>query len=190
MKRIAEAYGAKLRKLLRRVGARRMEKAVVEVCGRGAEADSPALERAYQTVRRRVAPFLRRREGALPAAPWFVCDVGLGGLARWLRGAGYMAWWREGVGDAELITEARARRAILLTTDSGMMERGILRDGQVPAIWVSPGLTKMQQLESILIDLDLPLLAPRCMKMRRRTATGAQGRRRRPHSGQDLEVAR
>ncbi len=164
MRRIAGAYRAKFRKLLRRLGARRIDKALSASLSGAQMTDSSALEAAYQIMRRRAAPFLRRREGTFPATPQFVCDVGLGGLARWLRGAGYMAWWREGAGDAELIAEARERRAILLTTDSGMMERGVLRDGHVPAVWVSPGLTKMQQLESVLLDLDLPLLPPRCMK--------------------------
>lgn len=165
MKRIVGAYRAKFRALLSRVGARRVEKGIdwaMAHSRRGAV--SPALEAAYQIMRRRAAGYLARRAGVPGRPPEFVCDVGLGGLARWLRGAGYMAYWREGAGDVELIAEAAQHGAILLTTDSGMMERRVLRDGKLPALWLSPGLTKMEQLQSVLVDLDLPLLPPRCMQ--------------------------
>ena len=31
--------------------------------------------------------------------PWFACDAMLGGLARWLRAAGYDASWEHGIDD-------------------------------------------------------------------------------------------
>lgn len=165
MKRITAAYQAKFRALFTRLRARQIEKGTAWAFLRaGDAAGSAALERIYQAIRRRVSHFLGRPDWSARKAPEFVCDVGLGGLARWLRGAGYMAYWREGAGDTELIEEAARRGAILLTTDSGMMERRVLRDGQLPALWLSPGLTKMEQFQSVLVDLDLPLLPPRCMK--------------------------
>jgi uncharacterized protein len=171
MKRILNAYGAKFRALLARVRARDVEQGMqwffqrAEELSGGNRVGSEALEAVYQQVRKRVARFAARR--GLQMEQWpvvFVCDAGLGGLARWLRAAGYMADWREGIGDAELIEEARLKSAVLLTTDSGMMERRILRDGKLPSLWLSPGLTKMQQLNSVLQELELPLLAPRCME--------------------------
>ena len=39
--------------------------------------------------------------------PRFACDAMLGGLARWLRAAGYDACWQEGIDDGELIRLAR-----------------------------------------------------------------------------------
>lgn len=170
MKRILSAYGAKFRALLLRAGARRVEQGMqwyfrrAKALQAGGRSFSEALECAYHEARTRllrVSPVPGVSEKVEPVV--FVCDVGLGGLARWLRAAGYMAYWREGVDDPELIEEAREKSAILLTTDSGMMERRLLRDGELPALWVSPGLTKMQQLESVLRELQLPRLEPRCM---------------------------
>ena len=167
MKRILNAYGAKFRALLLRAGARRVAQGMEWFFNRAAldhnNQSSGALDAIVHQTRRRLARFFATRSVPCQDPPVFVCDVGLGGLARWLRAAGYMAFWREGTTDPELIEEARAKSAILLTTDSGMMERRVLRDGELPAVWVSPGLTKLQQLESLLAELDLPLLQPRCM---------------------------
>lgn len=41
------------------------------------------------------------------AEPRFACDAMLGGLARWLRAAGYDASWQEGITDQELIGRNR-----------------------------------------------------------------------------------
>lgn len=168
MARIQNGYAARFRALLRRVGARKIGKGVSWFFQRAGEvawqnlSKSEALEAVFQRTRARIAPFAGQPE-FLSHEIVFVCDAGLGGLARWLRAAGYRAFWRDGIGDAELIEEARSKTAILLTTDSGMMERRVLRDGKIPALWLSPGLTKMQQLESVLAELELPLREPRCM---------------------------
>ena len=94
----------------------------------------------------------------------FVCDEGLGGLARWLRVAGYDAAWQPELDDAGIIREARRRGATLLTTDSPMMERGILRDGIVPAIWLPPTVEPEEQLALVFGEMGLQLRASRCMK--------------------------
>jgi len=95
--------------------------------------------------------------------PVFACDAGLGGLARWLRAAGYEAYWRADIDDDELIREAQRIPATLLTTDSLLMQRGVLRDGFIPALWVPPTLKKVEQLELVLCELRIPVCAPRCM---------------------------
>ena len=41
-------------------------------------------------------------------APRFACDAMLGSLARWLRAAGYDAFWQEGIDDWDLIRLAQA----------------------------------------------------------------------------------
>ena len=94
----------------------------------------------------------------------FVCDSGLGGLARWLRGAGYEAFWRLDFDDAAAIREAQQRAATLITTDSLMMERGVLRDGLVPSVFVPSTLTCEQQLEIVFLELGLELRDSRCMQ--------------------------
>lgn len=167
MKRILWAYAEKFRMLVVRLGARKPEKGMEWFLGQAkcVEQTSVALERLYQGYRRRVGRFLVTREKRRSVhSMMFVCDVGLGGLARWLRAAGYVSFWREGAGDAELVEEARTKAAILLTTDSGILERRLLRKGIVLACWLSPGLTKLQQLEAVLLEFELPLLPSRCME--------------------------
>jgi len=87
----------------------------------------------------------------------------LGGLARWLRAAGYDAWWRADMRDWDLIRLARRERRILLTSDRGILSIGIVRDGDVPSLCIPHGLTRLEQLRYVLRTLRLPLGAPRCM---------------------------
>jgi uncharacterized protein with PIN domain len=94
----------------------------------------------------------------------FVCDAGLGGLARWLRGSGYEAFWNPDLDDAAVIRDAQRRHATLITTDSLMMERGVLRDGLVPSLFVPSTLTCEHQLEIVFRELGLTPRESRCMK--------------------------
>ncbi len=93
----------------------------------------------------------------------FACDAMLGALARWLRAAGYDAAWEEGIDDWDLIRRARREGRTLLTSDTGICRVGIVRDGDVPALFVPHGLTVQGQLAFVLGRLGLPLRAPRCM---------------------------
>ena len=87
----------------------------------------------------------------------------LGGLARWLRAAGYDAYWKYGQHDRELIELAQLNQAVLLTSDSGIMQRNIIRRGTVGALFIPHQLDRYQQLAFVLGCLNLPLLEPRCM---------------------------
>jgi uncharacterized protein with PIN domain len=93
----------------------------------------------------------------------FWCDSGLGGLARWLRAAGYDALWHPELDDSDLLRKAQASARTLLTTDSGLMERRLIRDRVVPSLWLPPTLTISQQLEMVVAEFDLDLREPRCM---------------------------
>lgn len=93
----------------------------------------------------------------------FACDAMLGGLARWLRAAGYDAAWKADIGDWELIRLALREGRILLTSDTGIFRIGIVRDGEVPALFIPQGLRKREQLIFVLRRLALPLREPRCM---------------------------
>jgi uncharacterized protein with PIN domain len=75
-------------------------------------------------------------------APAFWCDAMLGGLARWLRAAGYDAAWRAGIDDAELVRQALATGRILLTADTGLMRHGAIQSGRVRAVLIPPGMGK------------------------------------------------
>ena len=92
----------------------------------------------------------------------FFCDAGLGGLARWLRAAGYEAFWVSGIDDKVLLHEARKASAVILTTDSPLMEHGLIRDRVIPALWLPPTLKIPEQLALVFREFDLALLAPRC----------------------------
>jgi uncharacterized protein with PIN domain len=96
--------------------------------------------------------------------PAFACDAMLGSLARWLRAAGYDAFWQEGIDDWDLIRRARAEGRILLSCDTGIFRVGIVRDGDVPALQLPHGLTTGQHLQMVLLHFALPLRKPRCMR--------------------------
>jgi uncharacterized protein with PIN domain len=95
--------------------------------------------------------------------PVFACDAMLGGLARWLRAAGYDASWQEGIDDWDLVRLARREDRTLLTSDTGILRIGIVRDGEVHALMVPHGLDKQAQLAFVLRTLGLPVREPRCM---------------------------
>src|SRR3954470_18315050 len=100
---------------------------------------------------------------SLDSNPQFVCDAMLGGLARWLRAAGYDALWRADIGDWGAIRVAQREERILLTADTGILRVGIVRDREVPALHIPHGLDKQGQLAFVLQQLNLPLREPRCM---------------------------
>ncbi len=95
--------------------------------------------------------------------PTFFCDVMLGGLARWLRAAGYDARWVKHIADPDLIRETARAGQVLLSSDTGIFRVGIVRDGEVAALMVPHGLTIQEQLGFVLDKLGLPLREPRCM---------------------------
>ena len=177
MNRIRKMYEGRFRALLQRVNARRLEQGVQRLLARAArlsadERISPtqALVRVDDTLRARVGSRTGGRtddaasaQPASQSAPRFLCDSGLGGLARWLRAAGYEATWQEQIEDSELLDEAQRLRATLLTTDSLLMERRLLRDGVVPSVWLPSSLTMEEQLVLVFRELRLPLRPPRCM---------------------------
>lgn len=93
----------------------------------------------------------------------FACDAMLGGLARWLRAAGYDASWQAGIADWDLIRLAQREGRVLLTSDTGIFRIGIVRDGDLPALFIPHGLNKQEQLAFVLQRLKLLPREPRCM---------------------------
>jgi uncharacterized protein len=93
----------------------------------------------------------------------FWCDAGLGGLARWLRAAGSDARWQPDIADDTLVREAQKTAATILTTDSLLMERRLLRDRVVPGLWLPPTLRIPEQLALVLREFALAPGEPRCM---------------------------
>jgi uncharacterized protein len=173
MSRIGKAYETRFRALLLRLHARQLEKGVQALVGRARQnaIDSRrplprVLSDRYEHLRSQVRCWQSRfPDPAAASEPrHFLCDGGLGGLARWLRAAGYEAAWAGGVEDAELVRRAGLLGATLLTTDSLMMDRGVLRDGRIPALWLPPVLKKTEQLGLVFREFNLVLREPRCMR--------------------------
>jgi uncharacterized protein len=165
--RIRRGYEDRFRALLRRARVRRLEAGVQWLVEKASnlstrEANSPAA--ALAQVYERLAT--NRHFQSPPPAPvsiHFLCDAGLGGLARWLRAAGYEAAWHPDIEDDHLLREAQRLPATLLTTDAMLMERRLLRDRIIPAFWLPPTLSIPEQLALVFREFGLVARAPRCM---------------------------
>lgn len=178
-RRLEAGYREKFRTLLAKVRPRRLEFGADLLVRRAREMQiregiplGRALARVYESTRvrveKRLAVTVACSLSGLPLgqeaeAPRFVCDASLGGLARWLRAAGYEAEWPERGGADELLRKARAAGSTLLTTDSRMMERTVIRDGSVQAQWLPSDLPRIAQLKMLMRDLGLKPRTPRCM---------------------------
>jgi uncharacterized protein with PIN domain len=95
--------------------------------------------------------------------PAFFCDAMLGGLARWLRAAGYDAEFRHGIADSVIIAEALETGRTLLSCDGPMFERKVIRDGQLKALFIPRQLTRTEQLIFVVEKLSLTRRPARCM---------------------------
>jgi uncharacterized protein with PIN domain len=91
------------------------------------------------------------------------CDAMLGGLARWLRAAGYDARFQHGIDDGDLVNRTRDAGGVLLSSDGPLFERQPLRNGTIRSLYVPRGLDIDAQLAFVLRELRLPLAEPRCM---------------------------
>lgn len=178
MGRIEEGFRTRFRELLARVRPRRLEFGVELLMGRAQQRalregieEVDAFTRLYEETRIRV----ERRLAVMaacevtppssappPPEPRFLCDGSLGGLARWLRAAGYRAEATRGARDA-LLRETLRTGAFLVTTDARLLDRKAVRDGVIPALWVPSGLDVVRQLGMVLRDLGLRPRDPRCM---------------------------
>src|SRR5215212_1673966 len=111
MGRIEQAYAEKFRQLLTQLEARRVEQGLCwlnskahTVAGQTGVSYERALETVYRRIHSQVDEYRARagkphRWSLEPAAVKFVCDAGLGGLARWLRASGYEARWTQNISD-------------------------------------------------------------------------------------------
>jgi hypothetical protein len=93
----------------------------------------------------------------------FICDAMLGGLARWLRAAGYSASFDVHIRDGELVRRALREGRCLLTSDSGVMERYAVTTSLVEVVFLPRGLSPVEQLGHVMAALRLPLGPSRCM---------------------------
>jgi uncharacterized protein len=107
----------------------------------------------------------------------FLCDAMLGGLAKWLRAAGYDTYYaREGtdVSDRSLTLKALEEERVLLTSDGGFLERKPVRDGHVGFMRV-PHAPLEGQLRLVVERFDLCRRESRCMECNGELETVAPG---------------
>ncbi len=93
----------------------------------------------------------------------FLCDAMLGGLARWLRAAGYPAEFEYGIADADLIARALETHKTVLSSDGPLFERNVIKNGEVSALYIPQQLSKLEQLEFVVRELKLTQRDGRCM---------------------------
>jgi uncharacterized protein len=96
----------------------------------------------------------------------FLCDAMLGGLAKWLRAAGYDTYYaREGtdLSDGSLVRMALEDGRTLLTSDRGFLERKPVRDEEVTLLMV-PHLPVEEQLRLVAGSFGLVRRSSRCME--------------------------
>jgi uncharacterized protein with PIN domain len=93
----------------------------------------------------------------------FLCDAMLGGLAKWLRAAGYRAIFDVHARDGDLVRRAYEEGHWLVTSDSGILERHAVARRLVRCVFVPLGLSTAGQLGHVLAATGLPLRSPRCM---------------------------
>ena len=96
----------------------------------------------------------------------FLCDAMLGGLAKWLRAAGYDTYYaREGtdISDGSLVRMALEEGRVLLTRDRGFLERKPVRDREVSLLMV-PHLPVEDQLRLVARSFGLAQHTSRCME--------------------------
>ena len=153
--------------LLRQARARRLEQGVQwlvmkarRLSAREGISIGDALTQVYERLAARKF-FQPSAPGTVPRC--FLCDAGLGGLARWLRAAGYEAGWQPDIDDDDLLREARSTGATILTTDAMLMERRLLRDRIIPAFWLPPTLSIPEQLALVFREFGLAVRSARCM---------------------------
>jgi uncharacterized protein with PIN domain len=87
----------------------------------------------------------------------------LGGLARWLRAAGYEAAWARGVGDGEVVARAEREGLVILSSDGGIFARTLVKTGTVAALPVPRAIAPVDQLAFVLRHYGLAVHDPRCM---------------------------
>jgi hypothetical protein len=175
--RIQAGYRHRFRTLLARVRPRRLEFGVELLMRRAGERAAregrrlpEALAGLYEDTRRRVARRVALMRSCStgsasePSAPEpFLCDASLGGLARWLRAAGFEALALERFRGDALLREAARRGGTLLTTDALLLDRRLVAGGGVATVWIPTGLRPPEQLALLVRDLDLRPREPRCM---------------------------
>ena len=170
-RRLDHGFRARFRELARRLGRpdpeAEAERLIAEA--RASASHGAGYARALAGLWSKLANEARQA-GQLRGGPGqseqptrFLCDPSLGGLARWLRAAGFEADMAAGVAGHRLPEAALRLGRVLLTTEAEVLDRRIVADGSLRVVWVPSALTMREQLRMVALDLGLAPREPRCM---------------------------
>ncbi len=84
----------------------------------------------------------------------FILDSNVGKLARWLRIAGFDTLFLKDIDDGRLVRIALKEERILLTRDTGILERRLITSGRLKAILIDDENVKAQ-LRQVIDIFDL-----------------------------------
>ena len=140
--RIGRAFERRFRQLLAEAGTRQSDKGIRWLFARADDrarndhtTTSHALAEMNIALAEKLHRLRKRRGVAAPLGCLAFCDAGLGGLARWLRASGCDALWVQDISDADLVARAEEINAIIITTDSFLLDRRRIAHGRVRAVW-------------------------------------------------------
>lgn len=87
--------------------------------------------------------------------PRFIVDVNVGRLAKWLRVMGYDTLFPTENGDNELVRVALRENRIIVTRDSGLVERRVVTTGRLKVVLIQRDDIKNQLRQLVcLLELD------------------------------------
>ncbi len=84
----------------------------------------------------------------------FIVDQMLGRLAKWLRLLGFDTFYSSEIEDRELLRIAREEGRIIITRDTGLMQRREIKKGRTKAIFINQD-TLDDQLKQLAQDLQI-----------------------------------
>jgi uncharacterized protein with PIN domain len=84
----------------------------------------------------------------------FIADQNVGKLARWLRMLGFDSLFFDGEDDSQLVKQALAESRVLLTRDTGIMQRRVVASGRLKAILLKSEQPE-EQMQQLIAALDI-----------------------------------
>ena len=82
----------------------------------------------------------------------------MGKLARWLRMMGFDSLFFTGDDDSQMVRQALAEDRILLTRDTGIMQRRVVSNGRIKAVFFTSEEPE-QQMRQLMSELDIKSLS-------------------------------
>jgi uncharacterized protein with PIN domain len=84
----------------------------------------------------------------------FIVDHNVGKLARWLRMMGFDSLFFNGDDDSRMVMRALSEHRVILTRDTGIMERRVVRTGRLRAVLIESEEPE-RQMRQLMATLDL-----------------------------------